>query len=43
MRNCFNGMYFFYKKSTVGAVTREWSETLATQDRSVIKNEIIAN
>ena len=39
----FNGSCFFDKKSTGGVVAREWSDTLATRDKSVIKSEIMTN
>ena len=34
---------FFDKKSASGAATLAWSETLATQNKSAIKNEIMSN
>ena len=34
---------FFDRKSSGGAVTRAWSETLATRDKSAIKNENMSN
>ena len=34
---------FFDKKPSDAAVTRAWSETLATRNKSAVKNENISN
>ena len=34
---------FFEKKSSGGAATCAWSETLTTQDKSAIENKIMSN
>ena len=36
-------IYIFHKNSSGGVAIRENSQTLATQDKSAIKNKIISN
>ena len=40
---CLNGYDFFDKKASGRAATLAWSETLATLNKSAIKNENISN